>query len=104
MQLNPKKNMNRQDAKVAKGMGFQTLQRRIGTRARGEFGVSVLIPKWAVLALAFRGPAGGGCPWQLVFWDQGAVPSRGRNWKLDHRADYTGMLPIGILSAEYKLM
>ncbi len=60
-----RKNINRQYAKVAKGMGFQTLQKRMRDRARGELSVSVLLLNWPVLALAFM------APWRFTFSDQG---------------------------------
>ncbi len=69
---NPKKNMNRQDAKLAKGMRFLSLQRRTRNRAHGELRVCVPLPNWPALALAFRVPsASAGCPWRLIFLDQG---------------------------------
>ncbi len=60
--IDPKpKNMNRQAAKVAKGMRFLSLQRRTRTRVHGELGVSVPLPNWPVLALALM------APWRLNF-------------------------------------
>jgi len=61
----PRKTLNRHDAKVAKDMMVRPFDRSTGNRAVGSFRISVPLPKWPILALAFM------ASWRLIFSDRG---------------------------------
>jgi hypothetical protein len=60
---NPKKTLNRHDAKVAKEMMFPSLHRKTQDQGHGAFGVSLPLRKWTVSPGVLVPPLAGLAVW-----------------------------------------